>query len=367
MRRARSLLLLLAACAPGALSAADRWYKGNLHAHANWGAAQLPTTSPDVVIRWYREHGYHFAAVPDLNAVTPTEGLKALFDAPEKFLVVPGTEPNQEPVAGTKIVDTLGIGVMGPVAPEKGETVVQVLDAQAKAIRRAGGLPIAAHPNLTWAITAKDLVDSDRGPGPRFFELLNGEPGMNDRGGGGRPSTEQIWDEALSSGRLVYGIAADDAHHFGQQGPSRRADEPLALPGKAWIMVRAPELSVKALLAAMERGDFYATTGVLLEDYAVSEKGIRLRLSDRPRDLGWSLPGANPHLYRTEFVGGGGTVLKVDESLTPSYDFTGREQYVRARVTSSDGLLAFTQPVWRSPRPSPRAGKGADPRDGARR
>src|SRR6516164_6919333 len=98
------------------VAASSTWYKGVVHAHANWGAPQLPTTSPDVVVRWYREHNYNFVSVTDLNYYTPPDGLKALFDAPGRFLVVPGTEPSKDPIQpGNKIVDTIGIGVSAPV------------------------------------------------------------------------------------------------------------------------------------------------------------------------------------------------------------------------------------------------------------
>jgi len=169
---------------------------------------------------------------------------------------------------------------------------------------------------------------------------------MNNLGGGGRPSTEEIWDEVLSSGRVLYATAVDDSHHFYDFTVSRTAGAPLSNPGKAWIMVRARELSVKALLSAMNAGEFYATTGVVLQSYEASATAVRIQLSDRPQDLGWSVPGANPQLYRTQFIGKGGKVLKVDESLTPSYEITGTELYVRARITSSDGQLAWTQPVF---------------------
>ena len=324
------------------------WYKGIVHAHANWGVRQLPTTSPDVVVRWYREHNYNFVSVTDLNYYTPPEGLKALFDAPGRFLLVPGTEPSKGQIRpGNKIVDTIGIGITGPVDPPTGDTVAAVLDSEAKAIRRAGGLPIAAHPNLTYALTAADLLASDQTPGPRFFEVWNTEPGMNNLGGGGKPSTEQIWDEVLSSGRVMYATAVDDSHHFYEFNSSRAAGSPLSNPGKAWIMVRASELSVPALINSMGAGDFYATTGVVLASYEASSRAIHIGLSDRSQDLGWSAPGANPELYRTEFIGKGGKVLKLDESLNPSYEFTGQEAYVRARVTSSDGQVAWTQPVFR--------------------
>ena len=328
-------------------SASAVWYKGIVHAHANWGVPQLPTTAPDVVVRWYREHNYNFVSVTDLNYYTPPEGLKALFDAPGRFLVVPGSEPSRDPIQpGNKIVDTIGFGITGPVDAPAGDTVAAVLDSEAKAVRRAGGLPIAAHPNLTYALSASDLLASDQGPGPRFFEVWNTEPGMNNLGGGGKPSTEQIWDAVLSSGRVLYGTAVDDSHHFYDFGISRATGAPLSNPGRAWIMVRARKLSVPALLTAMDQGDFYASTGVRLESYEVTKSGIHIGLSDQTHDLGWSLPGANPQLYRTEFIGKGGKVIKVDESLSPSFEFTGKELYVRARITSSDAQVAWTQPVF---------------------
>jgi hypothetical protein len=343
---------LLFGCNSSSLTAADApapaaWYKGIVHAHANWGAPQLPTTSPDMVVRWYREHNYNFVSVTDLNYYTPVEGLKLLFDAPGRFLVVPGIEPSKSAVQpGDKIVDTIGIGINGSVDAPIGDTVARILDSEAKAIRRAGGLPIAAHPNLTYAITAADLLASDQTPGPRFFEVWNTEPGMNNLGGGGKPSTEQIWDEVLSTGRVMYATAVDDSHHFYDFMASRATAAPLSNPGKAWIMVRARELSVPALIDSMNAGDFYATTGVVLEMYEANSAAIRIGLSDRARDLGWSSAGANPQLYRTEFIGKGGKVLKTDESLNPSYEFTGKELYARARITSSDGQIAWTQPVF---------------------
>ncbi len=335
---------------------AATYYKGCLHAHANWGVPKLPTTAPDVVVRWYREHNYNFVSVTDLNYYTPPHGLKALFDAPGRFLVVPGTELSKDPIQpGNKIVDTIGIAVTGPAQLPTGETVPAVLQSEAKSIRAVGGLPIAAHPNLTYALTAADLLEADPTPGPQFFEVWNTEPGMNNLGGGGKPSTEQIWDAVLSAGGILYGIAVDDSHHFGQFISSPASGEPLSNPGKAWIMVRAAELTIPALLEALNRGDFYASTGVTLQSYELTAKGIQIALSDQTQDLGWSLPHANPELYRTEFIGKGGIVLKRDESLNPVYEFAGNELYVRARITSSDGQLAWTQPVF------PEARKGRTP------
>ena len=47
-------------------------------------------------------------------------------------------------------------------------------------------------------------------------------------------------------------------------------------------MVRAPELSARALITAMKAGDFYASSGVVLEEVDFdAEKGV-LRIRIRP-------------------------------------------------------------------------------------
>ena len=51
-------------------------------------------------------------------------------------------------------------------------------------------------------------------------------------------------------------------------------------------------------------------------------------------------------LYYSTIIKKDGKVLKVDESLTPAYEFKGDELYVRARVECSDGAVAWTQPVF---------------------
>ncbi|HEX8920194.1 MAG TPA: hypothetical protein VF766_01875, partial [Pyrinomonadaceae bacterium] len=90
-----------------------------------------------------------------------------------------------------------------------------------------------------------------------------------------------------------------------------------------------------SLLAAIEAGDFYATTGVEFKDYQASGQEIRIVLDDRQ--------GAR---YRTYFIGRDGALLKRDDTITPTYHLTGREQYVRARVERADGKTAWTQPVF---------------------
>ena len=51
-----------------------------------------------------------------------------------------------------------------------------------------------------------------------LFEIYNGHPQVNNVGGGGVPGLEEMWDGLLTGGRLLYGVAVDDAHHFKRPG-----------------------------------------------------------------------------------------------------------------------------------------------------
>src|SRR5688500_16141372 len=96
---AASLVAILAAApapqaAPAAQSAAPaaaphKWYKGNTHTHTLNSDGD---STPDEVVRWYREHGYQFLVLTDHNFVTSVDGLNALHGADEQFLVIKGEE-----------------------------------------------------------------------------------------------------------------------------------------------------------------------------------------------------------------------------------------------------------------------------------
>jgi hypothetical protein len=99
-------------------------------------------------------------------------------------------------------------------------------------------------------------------------------------------------------------------------------------------MVRATDLSPEAILAAMERGDFYASTGVELGDYAANEKGITITIKE-----------SRGSKYRVQFIGRGGRILKEAHTNPAIYKFRRNEGYVRAKVIESNGKAAWTQPV----------------------
>src|SRR5688572_15170249 len=185
-----------------------RWYRGNTHTHTLNSDGD---STPDEVVRWYREHGYQFLVLTDHNFVTGVDGLNALHGADEQFLVVRGEEVTSR--AGDKPVHVNGLDVERRVEPPTGSSVGAVLQRAVDGIRSASGVPHINHPNFGWAITGQELLQVRNN---RLFEIFNGHPQVNNEGGGGAPGLEEVWDRILTSGTLLYGIAVDDAHHFKQ-------------------------------------------------------------------------------------------------------------------------------------------------------
>lgn len=303
-----------------------RWYKGNTHTHTLNSDGD---SSPDEVARWYREHGYHFLVMTDHNFLTSVDGLNALLGADEQFLILPGEEV-------TDRIDTMplhvnGLAVESLVLPQGGSTIAEAIQRNVDAIRGARGVPHLNHPNFGWAVTAADIIKVRN---DKLFEVYNGHPQVNNLGGGDTPGLEEMWDAVLSSGKLLYGLATDDAHHF-----KRAGDPDAAGPGRGWVMVRGERLGAQEILAALERGEFYASTGVVLNDVQITSSRYAL-----------SIAVAGSSRYTTRFIGRKGRVLQTTSANPAEYIIRGDEGYVRAVVLESNGKQAWAQPVMLGPR-----------------
>jgi hypothetical protein len=298
-----------------------RWYKGNLHTHTLNSDGD---STPHEVVTWYREHGYQFLVLTDHNYLTTVDGLNALHGAADKFLVVKGEEVTGR--LGEKPIHVNGLEIDRLVDPPVGSTVVDVVQKMVDAIRSAQGVPSVNHPNYGWAISPDELGQIQR---TRLFEVFNGHPLVNNVGGGGVPGLEETWDRILSSGKLLYGVAVDDAHYF-----KRPWDAYAPAPGKGWVYVRAERLDGRALVDALERGDFYASTGVELSSLEVTNSTMTIAVCQVPTSK-----------YRIQFIGRAGRVLSEATSSPASYTFKGDEGYVRAKVLESNDKVAWIQPV----------------------
>ena len=299
-----------------------RWYRGNIHTHTTESDGDA---EPAKVVSWYRRHGYDFLVLSDHNHLTLFEygEGKRRFKRP---LMIPGEEISANIKGGAIPIHINGVGLSRVVEPIDAGEIVPTIQANVNAIRQAGGIPSINHPNYKWAFdhTHLRLVD-----GLSLFEVFNGHPATNVYGGPGKFSTEEIWDGVLSAGKVVFGVATDDSHNYHDFTPAK------SNPGRGWVAVRAQELTRDAIVAGLEMGDFYASTGVNLSDLVASPERVRLKIDPGPYQL-----------YSTRFVGKGGELLADVASVSAEYEPSGDEGYVRAVVTSSGNTKAWTQPVF---------------------
>jgi hypothetical protein len=299
-----------------------RWLKGNTHTHTTESDGD---STPDVVTRWYRDHGYEFLVLSDHNVLTSIDALRALHGADDRFLLIKGEEVTDR--FDGRPVHINGLDVAEKVDPQGGASLVEVLQRNVDAIRRVRGVPHVNHPNFRWAFSTGELQQVRN---MRLLEIFNGHPQVNNLGGGGVPGLEEVWDAILSSGTLMYGIAVDDAHIFKDPG-----NPAVSGPGRGWVMVRSERLEARAILQALEDGQFYASTGVELADYVATARGMSVTV----KTDSWSK-------YRIQFIGKGGRVLREALESPADYQFRGDETYVRAKVIESNGRVAWCQPVF---------------------
>ena len=147
---------------------------------------------------------------------------------------------------------------------------------------------------------------------------------MNNIGGGGVPGLEEVWDKLLSGGSMVYGMATDDAHVFKEPG-----NPMVSGLGRGWVMVRAPRLDAGALMQSLERGDFYASTGVVLDDVIATERNLSVKIKTE-----------GVFKYRVQFIGRGGQMLTEVAEPSATYAFRGDEGY------AWDGRRRFSSRGW---------------------
>jgi len=306
---------------PASVAAQKHWYKGNLHTHTLNSDGD---STPHEVATWYREHGYHFLVLSDHNYLTDITGLNSIHAAPEKFLLMAGEEVTDS--YGEKPIHINAYNPSRLVDPQHGDSVAATIQNNVEEIRRADGVPSLNHPNFHWAITVDDMLAVKH---LGLLEVYNGHPMVNNYGGGGFASLDEMWDAVLTAGQRLYGIAVDDAHFFKKFGKD------VSNPGQGWIQVRASSLSQDAILKALQQGDFYASTGVKIEDIQTTESEYRI-------DIG----SADWEKCTTYFIGAEGNVLAKTFDRAAVYRHNGSEQYIRARVESSSGAKAWTQPVF---------------------
>ena len=391
-----------------------KWWKGNLHTHTHWSDGD---DYPEQIAKWYKTNGYHFLTLTDHNTLqmgerwidvmkskggppafikystdwgedwvqTRTragrqevrlrtlEEFRKKLETPGEFLLMQGEEVTDR--WKTAPVHMNAINLRELIKPQGGNSVYEVMQRNMNALaaqRKATGQPMFLHlnhPNFGWGVTAEDLM---KVKGEQFFEVYNGHPSARNLGDKTHASTERMWDIINTrrigelNMKILYGLATDDSHNYHGMAANRSNS------GRGWVMVRALNLEPKALINALESGNFYSSTGVTLkelkqtkEKIAISiaaEKGVSYtikfigtRKGYDPKSKPYILPsGAKlrvTHRYSEDI----GKMLATVKGTKATYRLKGNELFVRAQITSSKAQknaitpnateMAWTQPV----------------------
>ena len=300
------------------------WFKGNIHTHTTKSDGD---EDPIKVAQWYKEHEYDFLVLTDHNHRTILDYDKntTYSDLP---LMIPGEEVTISIQNGdiTTPVHINGIGINRLVEPIDATGVVATIQANVDSIKEAGGIASINHPNYKWAYTIQQLVQVN---GATSIEIFNGVPDTNVYGSKSKPSCEQIWDGILSAGKLIYGVATDDSHHY------HDFSHTMANPGKGWICVQAESLTQSEIINSIKAGTFYSSTGVFIKELDILEQSFNITIREDQSSE-----------FRTTFTGYNGQTLYETDDIKIEYKIPVTEKYVRATIQSSNGSKAWTQPVF---------------------
>lgn len=389
----------------------SRWLRGNMHTHTFWSDGD---EFPEVAARWYKDHGYDFLVHTDHNMILEGERwrsfpadhaalasyvelfgkdwvemrpdtadeakvqvrLKTLaeyrdkYEEAGKFLLIMGNEIScAHAVHLVTLQQDRVIPAAKGTAEERSQMIGEVVQGVEDYRKQTGVnvFPALAHPNFRWAITAEMMLEN---PDLRFFEVYNGHPQVNNTGDELRAGTERMWDIVLANrlsdgGKLLYGIATDDTHNYHGGG---------AGPGKGWVMIRSDNLNAESILDGLDRGDFYASTGVRMKDIRFNGKTLTVEVDpqegaeyeiefigtakgfDRSSTPATDAGGAEIENTTRRYSEDIGVVLAATKGTRASYRFSGDELYVRARITSTadqvdpnSGKVAGRQQAWIQP------------------
>jgi hypothetical protein len=370
-------------------SQTQKWYKGNLHTHTYWSDGD---EFPEMVLDWYKTNGYDFVALSDHNTLARDEKWKLITKSPmyeesfqkyldkfgkdwvvyktdtgriqvklktyeeykskmedAAFLVIPSEEITNS--VNDKPVHINATNLQEFVAPPAATTVTEAMQLAVDAVleqRERTGIPMFTHinhPNFFWAVSVEDMMSLK---GERFFEVYNGHPMVRNYGDSVHLGMEAMWDKiniayANRNQPLMFGLATDDSHNYHQFG------EAFSNAGRGWVMVNASSLDAASLIAAMEAGDFYASTGVELSEVHHTDNTINITVAVE-KDITYSI----------EFIGvkKGEEEAKIIETIhggEANFTLTNDYLFVRARIISSklqpnpfqegDYEMAWIQPV----------------------
>jgi predicted metal-dependent phosphoesterase TrpH len=283
-----------------------QWFRGSLHVHSTASDGQR---TPDEVLAWYRERGYHFVALTDHRVWAESRPLA------EGFITLGGIEVDGIDLR-SGLFHLVGLGLRQP--PDLGGAAGASLPQTIDQLREAGGLAVLAHPYWSGQRSGDLLALA----GCIGLEVYNGGCEVDDAKG----FSAIHWDDLLAAGHRLWGLAVDDAHW-------RDGDYDAGL---GWVWVKAAELTETAILDALEQGFFYASSGPKIHSLKLEGGLLRVRCSP---------------VVSVDFVGSGHQSRRISappgETLAEaSCRVWPAQRYVRVVCRDVRGGCAWSNPIF---------------------
>jgi predicted metal-dependent phosphoesterase TrpH len=276
------------------------WYKANLHTHTNLSDGDVNLA---VRVKEYRNAGYQVLAVTDHEKTNHIDGYS---DA--NFLLLNGMETHP---ASKSEVPYHFVCVNVPEGLSFADDVNA--NERIKKIKACGGEFFFAHPYWS-GHNVNDMLAVD---GYIGLEVYNSEFYYTGKG-----YSSVQWDELMNAGRILPAIATDDVHNTESVGQS-------------WIMIKAKELTTKAVMDALRNGSYYSSNGPKFEDYRVDGNSVVVKCSPVVEIC---FMGKNTHSYNI-------TAGKNKLITTGTYKLPEGIQWVRAEIVDANGRHAWTNPI----------------------
>jgi hypothetical protein len=280
------------------------WLKGSFHNHTTNSDGWFPL---ETVYKMYG--GYDFLGISDHDKITKHEGerqIPTVFEAIE-------VSSRQTHMLLVKPPHAIMENYSNEFTIENYQRFVDLTTEN-------GGFAVLVHPNRFfsnyWSL--EDIFKMERFLG---IEVYNGD---------GNPEYDiafDKWDALLSAGRKVWGFGNDDSHVYGQEK-------------RAWNVVMAKDNTNEGIMDAIQKGNFYVSTGYGFD--AIRVEGNTVIADLRSNEL-------LDKMYKyVTFFGKDGQVLQetTGRIKQAKYECKGDEGYVRIAVYLEGGYSAFSQPLF---------------------
>jgi hypothetical protein len=295
---------LVSACNADSLvnpfTTSGNWYKANLHTHTTLsdGDVNLP-----VRVKQYRDKGYQVLAVTDHEKTNQVAGY-----SDSNFLLLNGMETHPKSKAEVpyhfvclNIPEGLHFEANVPAAK------------RIKQVKAAGGETIFAHPYWSGHNINNMLAVS----GYIAMEVYNGNFHYT-----GKAYNSVQWDQLLNAARIIPAIASDDLHNS-------------VSIAQSWTMIKAKELTPKAIMDALRTGCFYASCGPVFEDFRIKDGMAEVTCSPAVEIC---FMGQNTFSHRV-------TADRDHQITSAKYKLPEQIRWVRAEIVDANGRHAWTNPI----------------------